>query len=180
MPDRPNVLRVILGEPSTQFDRGNEEQSAHSLAVIEANVDDMTGELASHCVSRLMAMGALDVWTVPVIMKKGRPGIVLSALVSTADVERVSAEILRESTSLGVRQHRVSRVVRPRQMVEVVTQYGPVRAKVSGGDFGPPQVKPEFDDCVRLAEDHRVPVREVLVDALAEARRAIRSDSKAE
>jgi uncharacterized protein (DUF111 family) len=180
LPDRPNALRVILGEPSRPLDRDDEELSAQTLVVIEANLDDMTGELASHCMSQLMAMGALDVWTVPVIMKKGRPGIVLSALVSMVDAERVSAAILRESTSLGVRQHRVSRVVRPRHLREVITHFGPVRIKVSGGDFGPAQLKPEFDDCVRLAEEHQVPVREVLVDALAEARRVVLSEDNAE
>ena len=172
LPDRPNVLRVVLGDlPCSEVDDEDTEQ-----VVLEANLDDSTGELIGHCLSRLMQAGALDVWSVPTTMKKGRPGHVLSALVATADASRISALLLQESTSLGVRCHRVSRMVRARRMIEVSTRYGCVPVKVSEGPFGPPQLKPEFDTCVRLADEQRLAVREVVAEAVTQARRVVIRD----
>jgi uncharacterized protein (DUF111 family) len=103
-------------------------------------------------------------------MKKGRPGLVLSALVVASDAERLSALVLRETSSLGVRRAQVSRVERPRRLVDVTTRFGVLPLKVAEGPFGAPQLKPEFDACARAAAEHRVPVREVLDEVLARYR----------
>jgi uncharacterized protein (DUF111 family) len=79
----------------------------------------------------------------------------------------VARAVLRETTSLGVRRYGVSRIERPRRSVEVATPYGPIPVKIAEGDFGPPQIKPEFDACLAAARAHRVPVREVIRAALA-------------
>ena len=163
--DRPNVLRVVLGRANTACDI---QQSGH--VVLEANVDDMTGELTGYVLSLLMQSGALDAWAVPVTMKKGRPGVVLSAIVAPEDGIRLSELILRETTTLGVRRTETARSERPRHVIQVETRYGLVPVKVGQGPYGPAQLKPEFDDCVRLAEEHKVPVREVIAEALAKAR----------
>lgn len=163
--DRTNVLRVVLGEPSTQA-----VSSFPGHIVLEANLDDMTGELVGHTLSQLMRAGALDAWAVPITMKKGRPGVVLSAIVTPEDRARLSELIIRETTTLGVRCTETARVERPRRMIDVDTRYGRVRVKVSEGPFGPAQLKPEFDDCARLAQTASVPVREVIAEALAAAR----------
>lgn len=163
LPDRPNVLRAVLGAPI-------DEAGASELCVLEANVDDMTGELVGHTIAQLLGSGARDAWAVPCTMKKGRPGLVLSALVTTPDAERLSALVLRETSSLGVRRSPVSRSERPRRWVDVPTRFGVLPLKIAEGPFGAPQLKPEFDACARAAEQHGVPVREVLDEVLARYR----------
>jgi hypothetical protein len=99
-------------------------------------------------------------------MKKGRPGIVLSALVISDAMPRITEVMLRETSSIGVRHLPVTRTERPRRVVDVQTRFGTIAVKVSEGPFGPPQIKPEFDACVKAARDFGVPVREVLSAAL--------------
>jgi uncharacterized protein (TIGR00299 family) protein len=165
-PDRPNVLRAVLGA-RTDTSRAN-DQSAHE--VLEANIDDMTGELTGHVMSLLMQSGALDAWATPITMKKGRPGVVLSAIAAPGDAHRISELILRETTTLGVRRTLAERVERPRRIIEVTTRFGVVPVKAAAGPFGPVQFKPEFDACVRIAQQHDVPVREVIAEAFTRAR----------
>ena len=155
--DRPNGLRVVLGVSSR-----SSEHAEPSHVVLEANVDDMTGELAGHAIEALLAAGALDCWAAPVTMKKGRPGLVISLLTEAARAEELSRALLRETSSIGVRRVAVDRMERPRRLVRVTTPFGQVTVKVSDGDFGPPQIKPEFDECAALARDADVPVREVI------------------
>lgn len=160
LPDRSNALRAVLGSPFAN------EQRAASHVVLEANVDDMTGELAAHAISMLLAAGALDAWAQPITMKKGRPGLTVSVLAPREQADALSAVMLRETSSIGLRRIDVSRSERPRRIVEVDTRFGTVPVKVSEGDYGPPQRKPEFDVCARLAEAAGVPVREVISAAL--------------
>ena len=164
--DRPNVLRAVLGMP-VAGPRGTEDEGH---VVLEANIDDMTGELTGHVLSLLMKSGALDAWAAPITMKKGRPGVVLSAIVAPRDALRLSELILRETTTLGVRRTLAERIERPRRMIEVNTRFGVVPVKVAEGPFGPAQFKPEFDACASLADKHQVPVREVMAEALMRAR----------
>jgi uncharacterized protein (TIGR00299 family) protein len=159
LPDRPNALRAVLGTPM------GERRNA-DFVVLEANVDDLTGELAGHAISALLAAGALDAWAVPITMKKGRPGLVVSALVRAPDAERLSAVVLSETTSLGVRKLAADRLERPRREETIETRYGPIPLKIAEGPYGPPQAKPEFDACERAAQEAGVSVREVLQAAL--------------
>jgi pyridinium-3,5-bisthiocarboxylic acid mononucleotide nickel chelatase len=173
LPDRPNLLRAVLGDEEGTF--VSAEDVGH--VVIEANVDDSTGELAGHALNLLLEAGALDAWAVPITMKKGRPGVVLSAIVAPRDEARLTTLLIRETTTLGVRRHVTGRTERPRRMIEVDTCYGTVPIKVSEGPFGPPQVKPEFDHCARLAREANVPVREVIAEAVGAARRTLSAGS---
>jgi pyridinium-3,5-bisthiocarboxylic acid mononucleotide nickel chelatase len=168
-PDRPNLLRAVLGSPAKD---APSEHEGHTI--LEANIDDMTGELTGHVLSLLMQAGALDAWATPITMKKGRPGVVLSAIVGPRDALRISELILRETTTLGVRRTVAARVERPRRMVEVQTRFGDVPVKVAEGPYGPAQYKPEFDVCVLLADQHQVPVREVIAEALVQARLSLK------
>jgi uncharacterized protein (TIGR00299 family) protein len=161
---RPNLLRVVIG---TACHDASEELSVSHQVIVEANVDDMTGELAGHVIGRLMKAGALDAWVTPTTTKKGRPGMTLSALADQEQLDKVRGCILEETTSLGVRMHGVQRMVRPREVLEVQTPYGPIPMKVSGGGYGPDQAKPEFDCCVAAAEAAGVPAREVVAAANA-------------
>jgi uncharacterized protein (TIGR00299 family) protein len=159
--DRPNLLRVVLGVAPAA------EEHGASHVVLEANVDDMTGEVAGHAIEALLGAGALDAWAEPITMKKGRPALKIAALAPAALGDAVGAILLRETTSIGLRRIPVTRTERPRRMVRVDTAYGAVRIKISEGPFGPPQAKPEFDDCAAAARTHGVPVREVIAAAVA-------------
>jgi uncharacterized protein (TIGR00299 family) protein len=165
--DRPNLLRLVLGSrPAADAAVAGDTPSATHV-VLEANVDDITGELAAHAIEALLSAGALDAWAIPITMKKGRPGLTICALAAAPQADAVTAALLRETTSIGVRRTPVNRTERPRRIVSVATAFGPIRVKISEGPFGPPQIKPEFDDCAAAARTHGVPVREVLAAALA-------------
>jgi pyridinium-3,5-bisthiocarboxylic acid mononucleotide nickel chelatase len=165
LPDRLNALRVVLGEAASV----QAAEGAATHYVIEANVDDLSGELAGHAIAKLLEAGALDAWAAPITMKKGRPGLVLSALGSAASLAVLEAVMLRETSSIGVRRYPVARTERPRELIEVDTEFGRLPVKVARGPYGPPQLKPEFDACARAAALHGVPVRSVLASALAAA-----------
>ncbi len=165
--DRPNVLRAVLGRAATATGGPAVADATH--AVLEANVDDATGELAAAWIDALMSAGAVDAWATPITMKKGRPALTVSALAPIERAEAVAHAMLRETTSLGVRRYAVFRAERPRHMESVETPYGVIPVKIAGGPFGPPQVKPEFDACVAAARAHGVPVREVIRAATAAA-----------
>lgn len=162
--DRPNLLRLVLGSASAVE---AVDAAAPTHVVLEANVDDLTGEVAAYAIEALFSAGALDAWAVPITMKKGRPGLTICALAPVQRADPVAAAILRETTSIGVRRIPIRRTERPRRVVSVSTAFGPVRVKISEGPFGPPQVKPELDDCAAAARAHGVPVRVVIAAALA-------------
>ena len=165
LPDRPNALRAVLGQPWQAATGG---PATH--VIVEANVDDLTGELAGHALSALLRAGALDAWLTPIQMKKSRPGLILSALCPANAADALGGVLLRETSSLGFRKSPVTRGERPRRTIEVQTPWGAIPIKVSTGPWGSPQIKPEFDVCAARAEQHGVPVREVIQVALNRAR----------
>jgi len=162
--DRLNALRIILGSAQGQVD---EVAAAATHVVLETNVDDMTGELAAHALSNLLASGALDAWATPIVMKKGRPALTLALICDRSAEQRLAEALLRETNSIGVRHTPVSRSERPRRFVEVATEFGPIPLKVSEGPYGPARVKPEFDACAAAARAAGVPVGVVIAAALA-------------
>jgi uncharacterized protein (DUF111 family) len=146
---------------------GRAEDKAEGLWVLEANLDDSTPQLLGYLVERLLAVGALDAWVTPVVMKKGRPGHLLSAMVEGGKREVVMDTLLRESTTLGVRFHRVERQALERDWVEVDTPWGRVRVKrgLRGGEVL--NAHPEFEDCRQVAEAAGVPIKQVMAAAMA-------------
>jgi pyridinium-3,5-bisthiocarboxylic acid mononucleotide nickel chelatase len=159
-PDRPNVLRMTLGE---------EVAAARDddLWVLECNLDDCTGQLVARAIEAALEQGALDAWAAPVTMKKGRPGILLGALVTEAARAAVTRALFLETTTLGVRRHRVERDALERAFAEVETPYGRVRlklARLEGREVG---AQPEYDDCHARAREKGVPVRDVMAAAIA-------------
>jgi pyridinium-3,5-bisthiocarboxylic acid mononucleotide nickel chelatase len=160
--DRPNVLRLVLGEP---IDASGHE----ALLVIETNIDDLNPELYDHVMERLLGAGARDVYLTPVHMKKNRPGIVLSVLCHESDSEQLSAMMLNETSAIGVRYYPVRRRILERSIREVSTAYGPVRIKVAMAPDSHENVAPEYDDCKRIATEKGVPIKRVYQAALAAA-----------
>ncbi|MBW2701709.1 MAG: nickel pincer cofactor biosynthesis protein LarC [Deltaproteobacteria bacterium] len=153
LPDRPNVLRAWLGE--------NEQSDDEQVWQVEVNIDDMTGEQLAYLMERLLDARALDVWFVPLTMKKSRPAVSLGLLCAESDRAALEDLLLEESSSFGLRRWRVERRKLSRRIVRVVTDYGMVRVKL-GGEAGPAQtVAPEFEDCKRLALAAGLPIKEV-------------------
>jgi pyridinium-3,5-bisthiocarboxylic acid mononucleotide nickel chelatase len=140
---------------------------------VEANLDDFNPQALAFAVDRLFAAGALDVTVAPVLMKKGRAGQVLTVLCKPADRVRIQERILEETSSIGVRWYAAERLIAQREWQEVELSPGSkVRLKIARDNRGQVvNVQPEFDDCVRYAEQHHVPVKEVLIDAMAKFKR---------
>jgi pyridinium-3,5-bisthiocarboxylic acid mononucleotide nickel chelatase len=159
--DRPNLLRVVVGHPSEQV------VEQESLSVIEANLDDMNPELSEPLMEALFAAGALDVWFAPIVMKKGRPALMVGALCESAKRDEVVKACLRESSTIGVRHHAVARTVLARRFVEVDTPFGKIPIKVAGEDEQVINAAPEYDACRRAAKEHGVPVKQVYAAALS-------------
>jgi uncharacterized protein (TIGR00299 family) protein len=162
LPDRPNAVRMVLGVP------GPEWVDAATHVLVEVTVDDLTGEVAGHALSRLIDGAAIDAWGTPIIMKKGRPGLVITALAELKDADQVAQILLSETSSIGARFLPVSRRELVRTVRSVQTPFGQIPVKVSG-DGATRTFKPEFDACAEAARVHDVPVRAVIDAALAQA-----------
>jgi len=154
---RPNVLRAVLGRSESESESGWERDT---IAVLETNLDDCTGEVLGHFLETAMAAGALDVFYVPVVMKKNRPGVLLTVLCAESDADRFSEMILRETTAFGVRRRLSERRKLKRETRRVRTRLGTVDVKVGllGGKVV--QAAPEYESCRRLAAKAGVPVRQ--------------------
>jgi uncharacterized protein (TIGR00299 family) protein len=161
MAELPNVVRAIVGTAAPS--------AARTVSLIEANLDDLLPELAPDAAEACFAAGALDVWTTPAQMKRGRPGFVISALARPADEEAVATAMLRETTTLGVRIARLDRIELERESRTVDVAGEPVRVKVGllGGRVV--NLAPEHADCERAARITGDPVKTVWARALAAA-----------
>ncbi|MBI4531789.1 MAG: nickel pincer cofactor biosynthesis protein LarC [Candidatus Latescibacteria bacterium] len=153
LPQIPNLLRIEVGE---LIDEVEEDTSV----VIETNIDDMTPEVYGYIVERLFAEGAKDVYLTQVMMKKGRPGVLISVLADPGSTHRLSEILLNETTTLGVRIQEVQRIKMRREAKVVKTPLGDVRVKV-GEMHGRRRVTPEFEDCARVAKECGVPILDV-------------------
>jgi pyridinium-3,5-bisthiocarboxylic acid mononucleotide nickel chelatase len=154
----PNVLRVILGATLEQHPG---TPGPDDVVQLETNIDDMNPQLYEHAIERLFAAGALDVWTHAVVMKKGRPGTVLSALAAPERAEMVAATMLAETTSIGVRSWNARRVTLPRRVETVTTGFGPVRVKIVESPSGR-RARPEYEDVRSIAQREGKPLAQVM------------------
>jgi pyridinium-3,5-bisthiocarboxylic acid mononucleotide nickel chelatase len=163
LPDRPNLLRVLVGNTS---ETPREEQ----LLVLETNIDDLNPELYEHVMERLFAAGARDVFLAPIQMKKNRPGVLLWVLGEITDRDKLSALLFAETSTLGIRSYPVARVALRRESRAVVTPYGSVRVKLAYGPDGRVNLAPEYEDCKRLAREKDMPLKRVYEAAIQSAR----------
>lgn len=141
------------------------DASHDEVALLECNLDDMTGEALAYALERLLDAGALDAWFTPIYMKKGRPAVVLSVLCRPDDASALRRLMLRETTTLGVRWRTMAREIAGRDTDRVDTPWGPVRRKIKVLDGRVVSVKPEYEDCARLAREHDVPLQDVIARA---------------
>lgn len=158
IPDQPNVLRLMIGEPAAAY----EEDTS---IVIETNIDDMNPQVYDYLIGKLLKQGAQDAYLTPIIMKKGRPAILLSVLTDKTKTEAMLDTIFRETTSIGVRIREVDRKKLTREVKEVDTTYGKIRVKISRRGEEVLTATPEYEDCRRLAEEKQVPLKDVIEEA---------------
>jgi uncharacterized protein (TIGR00299 family) protein len=159
LPDRANVLRLVLIRPAAA--------ASEDLYRVEANVDDLSPEVAAYALERVLAAGAVDAWWTAVTMKKGRPGLQLTALAPGSARDAVIAAILAETTTIGVRYDAVGRHVLARELVVVETPYGPITIKVARDGDRIVNAAPEFEDCKAAAARAGVPLKGVYAAAIA-------------
>jgi len=164
LPDRANVTSVTLGVPAPAA--SSQAPPAEDVVVLETNLDDVTGEILGHTITRAMESGALDAWVTPAVMKKNRPAHVLHVLTTRQDERRLRDLVLSETGSLGIRRVDATRTALPRHFETVHVDGHPVRIK-----HGPHGAKPEHDDVASVAADLGMPLRTVAARALAESGR---------
>jgi hypothetical protein len=164
--ETPNVIRVFVG-------RAAESAGRETIMQVETTVDDMQPQLWEAVMERLFDSGALDVYLTPVVMKKSRPGTVLTALCTPDKVTELSRVLFEESPTIGVRWTAYQRERLAREMVTLTTAYGAISFKVSRLEGRVVTATPEFDEVRRIARAKGLPVREVLDLARAEGRRLL-------
>lgn len=156
----PNILRIVIGTP---------DQAAASFLEIETNIDDMNPQVYGHVMAKLFQAGALDVSFTPIFMKKNRPATKLSVIALKEDENRICDLILCETSTMGVRVKPVKMREAEWKMRNIETRYGivPVKLKIVNGNTI--QAAPEFNDCVRVAEENNVPVLQIIKETEAMA-----------
>jgi uncharacterized protein (DUF111 family) len=160
-PDKPNILRVSIGESVTTADQG------HKAILIESNIDDMNPEFYDHISERLFKAGASDVYYSQIIMKKGRPGIILSVVCELGLEESLKEIIFTESTTLGIRTFDFDKDTLARKFDKLETPYGVVTIKRSFFSGKEVSAKPEYDECKNIALERGIPVKEVYNNILS-------------
>jgi hypothetical protein len=170
-PRRPNALRAILGEASGEWRVASGEAAAHdwetdTVVILETNLDDINAEILGNFMEKALAAGALDVFHTAIQMKKSRPGVLLTVLCAEADADRFSELLVRETSTFGIRRYSAERRKLRREFTTVQTQYGSVTVKLGKLDGKVLQTAPEFESCKRLAEQAKVPIKEVYEAAL--------------
>jgi pyridinium-3,5-bisthiocarboxylic acid mononucleotide nickel chelatase len=169
-PEHPNLLRLTIGEAATAEDANaspsGSSASNERITVLEANLDDLSPQVLAYAMERLLAEGALDVFSVPVQMKKSRPGALLTVLAKIEDASRLAKTIFAETTTLGVRRREEQRQTLSRRWESVDTTWGPVRIKIANMNGSISNYAPEYEDCRTLAEAQHVPLRTVIQEAI--------------
>ncbi len=154
LPSTPNVLRVLIGESSDQA-------STEPIVVLECEIDDMNPQIFGPVMDQLYAAGALEVYFASVQMKKNRPGTLLTILARPEQREAFTSIVFRETTTIGVRYHEVTRERLEREIVAIQTPIGSVRFKIARLGGAIMNAAPEFDDCLRIAAERGLPVKDV-------------------
>ncbi len=150
--EQPNVLRLLVGTAG--------KVPTDTVTVLETNIDDAAPEIVGYCIEQLFAAGALDVFTLPIQMKKQRPGMLLTVIARPADVDVFESIIFSETGTFGIRRSSCQRSILQREVVELATPWGTVKAK-RGWRQGVAILSPEYEDCARVARERQVPLAEV-------------------
>jgi hypothetical protein len=161
-PGHPNVLRLVIGEALPLL---ASKTKSETVSVLEANLDDLNPQVFGYVMDRLLEEGALDVFGMPVQMKKNRPGTLLTVLCKPEDAEKLAQLIFSETTTLGVRRREESRQTLARRWESVRIEWGEVRIKIASMNGTVTNYAPEYEDCRRIAAEHHVPLKTVMQEA---------------
>jgi uncharacterized protein (TIGR00299 family) protein len=169
--NRPNVLRAVLGEvksdgPALAAATATHDWETDTIVVLETNLDDINAEIVGNFMDKALAAGALDVFHTPIQMKKNRPGVLLTVLCAEGDAYKFSEMLVRETSTFGVRRYTAERRKLRREFITVQTPRGTVTVKVGRLDGKVLQSAPEFESCRKLAEQAKVPIKEIYEAAL--------------
>ncbi len=168
----PNLLRVYIGEAS----QGGYEKE--DVILIETNIDDMNPELLGYASETLLKQGALDVFMTPIYMKKHRPGIMLSVLTTEDKLDHVLSIVFGETTTLGVRIHRLEKKKLSREIISVTTRFGEVKVKIGKIGNQIKNIAPEYESCQEIAQRQKIPLKDVYDEAQEAARKALSKGKK--
>jgi uncharacterized protein (TIGR00299 family) protein len=167
-PEQPNLLRIFVGTAPREASRVASAPGASQDEVwmLETNLDDLPAEVIGYCYERLLAAGALDVFSTPIFMKKNRPAVMLSVLAPSEKLSALEDILFRETGTFGIRRYAVSRSKLQRRSHTVETTWGPIQGKLGWRDGQPPLFAPEFEDCARIARQSGVALKEVYAQAM--------------
>ncbi|MBZ5646271.1 MAG: nickel pincer cofactor biosynthesis protein LarC [Acidobacteriia bacterium] len=163
-----NVVRILVGKTGVEEQKADlvsVEAPRETIAVLEANLDDLNPQVFGYVMDRLLAEGALDVFATSVQMKKNRPGLLLTVLCKPEHASKLTKLIFTETTTLGVRMREERRAALLRRSVSVQTKWGEVRLKVANLNGAVANYAPEYEDCRRIAEKNHVPLKRVMQEA---------------
>jgi uncharacterized protein (TIGR00299 family) protein len=167
--EQPNILRLFVGHVSNvPGAKGTLETcptESDQVWVLETNLDDLPAEIIGYCYDCLLAAGALDVYSVPIFMKKNRPGVLLSVIAPESVVPALEDILFRETTTLGIRRTRMERHKLNRRAHTVSTPWGPIQGKLAWREGQPPVFSPEYEDCARIARENNIALRDVFTEA---------------
>jgi hypothetical protein len=158
----PNLLRLIIGASAPA-------SSKERVIVVETNIDDMNPQMYDYVMERLLATEVLEIFITPILMKKNRPGHLLTVICPSEKLPTVTKFLLTETTTLGLRWHEEERAKAEREMVSLQTKYGRIRFKLARWEGKVINLSPEYEDCKRLATEKGIPLKEVFEEAREEA-----------
>jgi len=162
----PNVVRLSVGE-ATEASETRISSEGATVAVLETALDDLSPQVLAHVAGAALTLGALDVMLTPVIMKKGRPGTLLTILCKPSDSAALERLVLSETSTLGLRIRQDRRSCLDRRHATVSTPYGDIRIKIGSLAGETLNAAPEFEDCRAAAAKHRTAVKQVQQAAIA-------------
>jgi len=158
----PNVLRLILGRTVPE-----DSADTDTVCLLETNVDDASAELVGFVTEKLLELGALDVFSTPIVMKRSRPAVKISVICGPELAPAMEKVLFEQGLTFGIRKQLLQRAKLAREFVSVKTEFGQIRIKTGSFSGKTVHAKPEFSDCIAAAEKHNVPVRTVLESAIA-------------
>jgi pyridinium-3,5-bisthiocarboxylic acid mononucleotide nickel chelatase len=164
----PNMLRLLYGEmKAIEETEIPISAQSESIMVVEANIDDMNPQIYGYLIDRILSEGAVDIFYTPIMMKKNRPGTLLTVLAPRSALEQVISVLLRETTTIGLRYYETRRRVLERQIFTVQTRFGPINIKVALDGSQIVNAMPEYEDCSLLAQETDVPLAAVQAAAMS-------------
>jgi uncharacterized protein (TIGR00299 family) protein len=153
-PTVPNLLRVLIGETIPNI-------APDEMWIVETNIDNMSGEILGYVMEKLFEAGAVDAYFTPIQMKKGRPGVIISAIVAESNLSSVELVLLNQTTTFGIRKYKVVRTILTREFKEVDTRFGKIKVKIGKYNGDIKSFSPEYEDCKRIAEERGIPLKQV-------------------